>query len=86
MVKHPEASVDDIFKSVSGASVNNQSMNSETIFSKDVLADINTDGTKSEKLTVDENKIEEGDDKRRVTALENPRVCLFSNKQFPGIK
>lgn len=34
-------------------------------------------------LTVPENKIEQ---EHRPTALESPRICLFSNQEFDGVK
>lgn len=37
---------------------------------------------KSEALTVPENKLQE----HRPTALESNRICLFSNKEFDGVK
>lgn len=81
MLKHPDASDSSMFKSMSlDTSVRSEKSSLKLEESKGV------DG--SEKLVVEENSEEllrEGRSARE-TALENPRRCLFCNKQCAGIK
>jgi len=97
--KHPDADDSSIFKSL-GHSLD-QSAQSDSDKGAMLLGALqekheegNSEGGRpagdgkapAEKLVVEENSEEQLSGKRRMTALENPRCCLFCDKQCAGMK